>query len=510
MGFLQRIQRLPWWVSCALPAAAFFAVSLAGLDRMPYFGNDEIYPSSTALTFVREGRFAREITAGSLGTNDFDAYPPMWMLLLAGTYKVFGVGIWTTRVPCIAVAALAIFFLAAAVYRITSSAARAALAGTLLSLDPILLHRARIGRSEPLALMFLTLGLFAVSQPRRLWWWACGVSLVLGIASYQFAALPAVALGVGLLAAGALQRAIWVAAGGVTGVGLWCLWSFGHWDLFELQVLETGRSYSQPLVSALLSEWQRYAALAQRAPTLIPVLLLGPVVALYWLRPRADVMTRAVCVASAVMLVLLAATGMKSAEFYYMFLTPFVYFVLAQSSFAQRPAERRTATALVACSALAGVVVLAGISVKLSREWACRDARSFDAKVAPILEPTIAAGKLVVGPTSIWLSTINRGGKLRVLFDAYGPHTETLLKGFFDDPRALSEAGVIALTESSDRLMERYPQLKDEIAQRIKVGSVSDPCGPTLFSLSFFERPASHALRATEIKNVPNRFSSGE
>jgi hypothetical protein len=482
--------RLRTALVCGAPAVLFFAISLIGLDRIPYFGNDEVYPASTAWTFVTQGRFAREITDGSLGTNVFDAYPPLWILLLSGVFKAFGVGIWTTRVPSIAVAALAIAFLSAAVFSVTRSNLKALAASVLYSLDPILLQRARIGRMEPLAVMFICAGIWATCQRSRLAWWLAGLCFTCAVASYQFAALSAVAWMIGLGVARDWRRASWVVLGGGSGILLWTIWLWGHGPELHAQVLDTGKAYTEPALLAFVHEWQRYYNLyvALRAPSVIPVYALAPLAAAAWFACSNLPLVRVVCAACISEIALLAFVGMKSSSFYFMFASPLVYFVLASSLDAAPRPSRLLARGLAVCSLAGGILVLAGLGLKLKREWSCRDAVAFDAKAGLVLDRVIASGKTIVGPSSLWLPTIRRRGFHRVIFDAEGPHTEPLLKGFVDNAPALAAAGVIALDEGAEDLIRRYPALQNELKARTKTLEITNDCHPNSFTMSLFER----------------------
>jgi hypothetical protein len=492
--------RLRSVLSCSAPALGFFVVSLIGLDRIPYFGGDEAYPASTAWTFVSQGRFAREITAGSLGTNVFDAYPPLWILLLSGVYKVFDAGIWTTRVPSIAAAALTIALLSYAVRTLTGSNLRATFAGVVYAFDPLLLQRARIGRMEPLAVLFVCAGICATCARGRRWWWFAGLCFACAVASYQFAALAAAAWLLGLLAARELRRACFVALGGATGVALWTVWAWGHWDQFRAQVLDTGQAYTEPVLLAVVHEWQRYFNLhaALHAPTAIPFYALAPLLAAFACVRSKLPLERAVCVACIAEIVLFAFVGMKSSAFYFMFATPFVVLVLSMSIDATARWTRRLSFALAACSVLGGALVLGGLGYRLAKEWSCRDPYRFDTAVGPVLERAISAGKTVVGPNALWLPTIRRGGVHRVIFDDQGAQTESLLRGFADDGAALAAAGVIAFDDGAETLIRRYPALQRELTSRTKTLDLTAGCNPSTFGVTFYERTAGDALHTSE------------
>jgi 4-amino-4-deoxy-L-arabinose transferase-like glycosyltransferase len=139
------------------------------LDRWPAVTFDETLYSSPAYSLATTGRLAAPVLSGILGLESrYFLQPPGHSLVLAFVYKVFGFGIFQTRILGVVAAGLLVGTVYRFVLRMNGQMAPALAAGLLMWTDAPTVLAARSGRFDSLGIFLVLLGMSPlIAAPRN-------------------------------------------------------------------------------------------------------------------------------------------------------------------------------------------------------------------------------------------------------------------------------------------------------------------------------------------------------
>lgn len=368
--------------------------------------------------------------------------PPGQALVAAACYKLFGFGVWQTRIPGLlfGAAALAIIYLLA--WRLLEDSLAAAFAAAILGLYPAFIATARAARMDTECLFFVLLAtafyLEGHWRPSRtyLCYGASGLSLGLAGMFHPIAVFWAAALGSLVLLIGGEGRFLklgWLAFCASLFPLLWLGWAFSTPDLFRIQFLSHGMAHlvKGTLAQRLGSEIYVDVGNNLRVPTLLAAYAAGTIWVLFFARLRWDVKVILATLFS-VPFTLIAIFMVKGAGPYYLYpvsvLTLCAGSMLARlwkAGIASVPRWSRTALMSLPILLFANLFAagLGGRWLMLACQYRERNYQQVEAPVRAM----IPKGSIVLGPAQAWYAVINAGASLRlqsVNFDVSQPPTQ--------------------------------------------------------------------------------------
>jgi Dolichyl-phosphate-mannose-protein mannosyltransferase len=296
-GWLSRRNPLTiWLVLIGIIATATIFV-LYGLTRSPLTWDDEVFFAEPARILASTGSLSSPMFFDIVGLNHyFFIQPPVYFLLMAGTYRILGFNETVARlgsaVPYIA-GIVAAFFLARSLSnrvgleRLLSSVA-GLLAAFLIAFNEQSLEMARSGRADWLAVLLLFLGWLCISKTahtptHRITRVTAGFMLML-LATLTHPALggPATGIIVAVIFCparlGISRRTALV--GTFTSAGLVLLpygvWSLLHFNVWRSQLLHAGITAGAGNYGSFLSaQVANVNDVVKYAPAIVAVILLG-------------------------------------------------------------------------------------------------------------------------------------------------------------------------------------------------------------------------------------------
>jgi 4-amino-4-deoxy-L-arabinose transferase-like glycosyltransferase len=446
----------PAWLALRAPlliAATFVLLNLAGLDRSPVVWLDEVTLNDPAKELALHGKFRSSVFAGSSG---FDAtylwQPPGQALVTALAYKLFGFGIWQTRVPVVlfgAGAIIALYFFSMALF---GSSRAAAIAAILFSLDPVFIQTARSGRMDAqclfLALSGCALLFRAEAHPAsRCAWLACS-GLLVGLAgiTHPVAVAWAITAGVILLfqSSGRLKGLASFGAFAALPCMLWLTYALHSPQLFRAQFLSHGEEHivSGPVWTKLAKELTRCGA----SYKLVLLLLIAYVAGLIWVIGYSRYSRRTKLHLGILFTIpfLFNTLFMVKWEGFYQLHPISILAVCAGAMVAAlvpRPSQMlRTRANLVVTllvfSCFANTL-MGGILARyiiLAYQWRARDYQNVEKPIGQV----IPKGSIVLGPPEAWYALERAGASLR-LTGKPDPRSHafviTKAQGNVEDPR---------------------------------------------------------------------------
>lgn len=136
-------------------ALGFILINLIGLDRSPVVWIDEVAMNDPAKELAQHGVLRSSVFAGESGFESVYLWvPPGQPLVIAIVYKIFGFGIWQTRVPVLVFGALLIIALSVLSKRLFQNSLAAMSTAVLFALDPQFVQTARAARMDAQCLLF--------------------------------------------------------------------------------------------------------------------------------------------------------------------------------------------------------------------------------------------------------------------------------------------------------------------------------------------------------------------
>lgn len=439
-------------------AAAFFLANLIGLDRSPVVWLDEVTLNDPAREWAENGALRSSVFAGHSSFEKIYLWqPPGQAMLTATVYRIFGFGIWQTRLPPLILAAGVLVALHLLALRLLGDERPAFLTVLIYALDPKFLQVSRAGRMDPQCLLLLLLAAIATlraldSQPARFHRDLALAGLAAGLAGLTHPIAVAWAAGLGLPvvlgarakrrltgplvfgAMAALPPVLWIA---------WGLWMAGP-EVFAAQFLRHGQDHlsAGPVLSRLAAELRNYAG----QYSLTPLLLAAHAISLSWFflrhyaRREAKSFVALLFSATFLFNVLVMTKGLG-----YYFLYPGVMLAVCTGAFlaailphgfspprSAREALGAALALLLGLNLLAGG--LAGRWLSLAFQWR---ARAY-APVERAVRGTIPPGSVVWGPAEAWYAVAGSRSSLRLLglpdpeihdYLILRPGQEDLLKG---------------------------------------------------------------------------------
>jgi len=464
-----------------LIALAFLLINLVGLDRSPTVSIDEVTLNDPAKELARHGVLRSTVFAGSERLErverDFVAtsggfeevyfwQPPAQPMTTAVVYKLFGFGIWQTRVPGVLFGAgiiLCVYLLGRDLF---SSRVAGTIAALILAFDPPFVKIARTGRMDTECILFALVALLllwrwrAQSPRSTLTLAAAGLSVGLATVTHPVGfAWVGVSVALLFLSAGldgphSLGKARFERARVVRAVvpsivflsfaaipgALWLLWAAQAPRLFAAQFLQHGEKHLTE-GSPLVRTWQELIRTAAAYKT-TPLLLLAYVGAFFaalvvhhepvegqTAHPEAQTAypepvegrTSRYWVAAIALIPFLFNAMFMTKDVGYYYLHPLVGVVLAAGGVAAdllyRLAARgmvvKTLAASMAAAVLANAVLMGtgGRLLTIAEQWNARDY----ATVAGPIRQVIPSGSIVWGPHEAWYAVDEAGSELRLL-----------------------------------------------------------------------------------------------
>ncbi len=418
-------------------AIGFFLMNLVGLDRSPIVWMDEVTLNDPAKELALNGNLISSVFSDR---NSFgEAYywqPPGQPLLMALVYRLFGFGIWQTRLPGLLFASgilIMLYFLSMSLLHNHSGAIIAIL---LLGLDPKFIESARSARMDTQSLLLAISGIYLAlslrstrdnnsnsNLPSVL---LAGLCLGLAGITHPLAIVWVLSLVLIRLLWKhdlSLNQFAWMLLVIVTPLLIWILSAFGSGELTLLgnQFLDHGgsRLASGSLLTRISDEVLRYWNAYRLAPGLL-LIYFGGIVWLFGNRHNLHHRSSWLCVLS--MLPILFNTAFMSKEVGFYYLYPVSMMVLASGAMISqlwnmktrilsvllpRIAVRGVLTALLI--SIIGVGIL-GRYIVLAYQWNQRDYQPI--KLA--IEKTIPPKSVVWGPPDIWYAVEEIGASLRI------------------------------------------------------------------------------------------------
>ncbi|HUR78333.1 MAG TPA: glycosyltransferase family 39 protein [Acidimicrobiales bacterium] len=372
--------------------------------------------NSAARVLVTQGRFASGVFGATLNFDErYFWQPPGLGLLSALSYRVFGFGIWQTRLLPLLCGGVVVWLGGRIALQLTNNVAASAAASLLIAVDPRFITVARGSRMDTPAIGLLMAAVLIILKSNA--WWAGGLAGVATAAACLTHPLSVIWLVP--LAALSWRRGPKLTAsfslGGLAIAGVWLAWLLPNRSTFVDQFLHHGATRSKPdsVILRIPTNLAHFVQNSGRSP-LIP--LLAAVLLLVAVREWRKGDTVAGLLASVVAFTSLATLGLLNwnAGFYEQYWLPAVYV-----SAAVLVARKRSNLLLViiALTVASGAVVsYGGRSAVLIREW---DERDYSL-VQTLVKKHVKRGDVVWGEPAVWYA-VERQGAVLDLRDSDSP-----------------------------------------------------------------------------------------
>jgi 4-amino-4-deoxy-L-arabinose transferase-like glycosyltransferase len=408
----------------------FVLLNLPGLSRSPVVWNDEVVLCDPGRELAVHGTLRSSVFADFPGfERRYMWLPPGQALVAAASYKLFGFGLWQTRIPGLlfGAAALAMIYLLA--LRLFGDPLAAWFGAAILGLYPAFIQTARAARNDTGCLFFVLLAtvfyLEAHWKPCRAYLWYGASSLSLGLAGmfHPIATVWAAALGLLVLLLGGKGRVWkvgWLALCASLLPLIWFGWALSTPDLFRMQFLSHGMAHlaKGTIPQRLDSELYIDARSHLRLPMLLAAYAAGAIWVLFFAHPRRDVKVILVILFS-VPFLLISAVMMKGQGAWLLY--PASVLALCAGLTLARLWRARIARAPGWAGLLSmGLVALVfanlfavGLGGRwLMLAWQYRE-RDYGQVEAPI-KALIPRGSIVLGPPQAWYALMDAGATLRL------------------------------------------------------------------------------------------------
>ena len=429
----------PYNKGIVLIALGFMLLNLVGLNRSPVVWMDEVTLNDPAKELALHGRMVSSVFSGRHGFEEAYYWPPPGQpVVMALVYKVFGFGIWQTRIPGVLFGSgtLVALYLLATLF--LKSHKGALLSAAILGLDPRFIESARSGRMDTQTLFFALLSalfLIGVKQgnydnnDRRRAIFLAGVCLGLAGLTHPLAIVWLASFGVIAVLSrerGQLRTFIWVAAVAATPTVLWILSvaAAGDLQLLRIQFLQHGSSrlsVEGAFISRIIEEVLRYAAEYRYVPGLLALYVSGMAWA-WWHRDRFRCNPLWIAILFVVPALFNALFMSKKVGFYFLHPVMMLAIVAGEMTFGlwewegtfvsnrARMTTRVFQSVLILVLANVLVVGILGRYASLAYQWRERDYQLVVRALAEFLPPD----SVVWGPPDIWYAVEQVGASLRI------------------------------------------------------------------------------------------------
>ncbi|HCU98925.1 MAG TPA: hypothetical protein DGM69_06235 [Chloroflexi bacterium] len=416
-------------------ALMFIVMNIIGLDKSPIVWMDEVTLNDPAKELAMNGRLISSVFSYKNGFDD--AYywqPPGQIIIMSMVYKIFGFGIWQTRIPGVLFASGVLVIVYLLSMNLFDNTISAILAAGILSFDSKFIESARSARMDTQALFFALLGIYVVLhvlmnnvKHRRLMYLSMG-SLALGIAGVthpiSIVWVCALAIVIFLYRKRVIvYEVFWMMFMLILPFGSWLLYIYVNddIDLFILQFFFHGESRLAvgSLVNRLVSEVFRYVD-AYRVTPILLVIYLGSIVWFCSNSRRYKRKAQALLILCIVPIMFIAVFMSKTVGYYYLHPISLIVVVTGVMlyEFYSKWVENFNATVLNQFFRVVLVVVFIGYTISgiLGRyiimfyQWNERDYTVVFESVKKYISP----GSIVLGPPDIWYAVEATGSSLRI------------------------------------------------------------------------------------------------
>ena len=216
------------WLALGI-AVLITLLYLPSLTRYPAVHVDEPWLGNQTWNYVTTGDTQSTIDMGPRGENKGIVARPVFTLIFSVPYRLFGLGLWQTRLPAV-VFGIVLLWLTFAVGRLLYSAVAGLLAEALLGTSPFFLLSSHLGRPDIVLSAFVMLSLacllLGVRSGRLIWHSLAGFLIALAFEVHQNAVIFFFALAASYLVVWGWRvgrrKEIWAFAGGlVLGAALY-------------------------------------------------------------------------------------------------------------------------------------------------------------------------------------------------------------------------------------------------------------------------------------------------
>src|SRR5262249_2437697 len=140
------------------PALLFMVLQCLDISTYPMVGSDEAFLNDPGLQLLTTGKFRSDVLSENPGFEDHYFWqPPGLALTTAVSYRLFGFGIWQTRLPGIVFGAAALGVLFLLVHYVSNKVLPAAFASLSLLVWPYWVLTSKAARMDTAAIFFLLL-----------------------------------------------------------------------------------------------------------------------------------------------------------------------------------------------------------------------------------------------------------------------------------------------------------------------------------------------------------------
>src|ERR1700690_1409637 len=182
-GFLKKLLQHR---STLILAGLFVLMNLIGLDRSGVVWVDEVTLNDPAKELALHGTFRSAVFSGFDGfERTYLWMPPVHPLTTALVYKVFGFGIWQTRVPVVLFGALAIVVFYFIALHFLDNRRVSFFSALLFAFNPQFIHTVRSGRMDAQCIFFSFMGILLFLQSssnRKTFRYLCFAGISIGLA----------------------------------------------------------------------------------------------------------------------------------------------------------------------------------------------------------------------------------------------------------------------------------------------------------------------------------------
>lgn len=191
-----------------------FACGLVVVQALPFLDGrwveDESWYAIRGWTLLTQGRIANPTFAETDIEYLYDTSPPLQPVVLAGTFKAFGVGVVQARMPSV-LACLGLVVLGFFLVKELAGLWAGALGALVIACDTIVFLAARCARPDALVAFFSTLALvlYFIARRKDSFWIAAAAGLAAGTAMNFHPNGLAVAVSLGLLMLFEFRLSIW-------------------------------------------------------------------------------------------------------------------------------------------------------------------------------------------------------------------------------------------------------------------------------------------------------------
>lgn len=408
-------------------------IMLFGLDKTPLVWLDEVTLNSPAYELVTHGKLRSGVFADNpLFKESYYWQPPGQPLLTSLSYKVFGFGIWQTRIPQILCAMFMLYVFTALLYRVIGDSTIATISALCFCFDPQFIYTARSGRMDAQCVLFIVCALWfclRIVENRQIEyiWFAVLCGLSVGVAGLTHPI--AIAYGVGFGCVILIVRykkplhIVMYALSAALPLGLWMLTIYlaSDYSIFSEQFLKHGSDHivQLSLSDKVIAELRRYLHDYKFAPH-IPLLFISIILTFFvvfrksWKSLYSSDNRVAILVIGFLFLVTFGFNVVmmtKDVGFYSVYPAIMLYSLMGIVAVNFIPKYRRLVIGL-----LMSVLVLnmaCGIGVRLAFVLGQWEERSYQ-PLETAYRKYVPSGATVFGSPELWYAAVNNDNQFRV------------------------------------------------------------------------------------------------